>query len=127
MPMSHNIPFFSIFLAMIGGMLLPLLRRERAAHRLTCLVLAAETAMSALLLAAVLGEGESFVYQMGHFPAPWGNELRAGALEALLALCFCGVMLLSVLGGWEDCGRDIPREKLATPRKIASLIGEMKG
>ena len=112
MPLSHNIPFISIFLAMVGGVVLPLAgQRPQTARRLTCLILAGETVLSALLLAAVLGEGESFVYQMGHFPAPWGNELRAGALEAALALAFSGVMLLSVLGGWEDCARDIPHQR----------------
>ena len=36
---------------------------------------------------------------MGHFPAPWGNELRVGVLEAGMALFFCIIMLLSLLGG----------------------------
>ena len=44
---------------------------------------------------------------MGHIPAPWGNELRAGPLEALLALTFSVVMLLSLSGGAEDLRRDV--------------------
>lgn len=36
---------------------------------------------------------------MGHFPAPWGNEIRAGQLEAVTALFFSLIMLLSLLGG----------------------------
>ena len=46
---------------------------------------------------------------LGHFPAPWGNELKAGPLEALLALCFSLVMFLSMTGGAEDLRRDLPR------------------
>ncbi|MFR6589921.1 MAG: hypothetical protein ACLURV_07070 [Gallintestinimicrobium sp.] len=36
---------------------------------------------------------------MGHFPAPWGNEIRVGVLEAVMAVFFCLIMLLSMLGG----------------------------
>lgn len=111
MPFSHNIPFFSIFLAMVAGILMPLVRRGALARRLTQLVMALEAALSAVLLKCLLDEGESFVYTMGHFPAPWGNELRAGALEAMLALCFSAVMLLSLLGGAEDCRRDVAEGK----------------
>ena len=35
---------------------------------------------------------------MGHFPAPWGNELSVGPLEAVLAVAICLVMLMAV---WE--------------------------
>ena len=31
-------------------------------------------------------KGTSYTYMMGHFPAPWGNEIRAGVLEAGMAL-----------------------------------------
>ena len=41
----------------------------------------------------------SYAYMMGHFPAPWGNELRVGILEAGMALFFSVIMLLSILGG----------------------------
>ena len=39
------------------------------------------------------------VYLMGHFPAPWGNEIRAGILESVLAVCFSLILMLSMLGG----------------------------
>jgi multicomponent Na+:H+ antiporter subunit D len=51
-----------------------------------------------LLFMARSGIG-SYTYMMGHFPAPWGNELRVGVLEAGMALFFCVIMLLSLLGG----------------------------
>lgn len=54
--------------------------------------------MSAVLLLYLLSTGESFIYWMGHFPAPWGNEIRAGVLEAGTALFFCIIMYLSMAG-----------------------------
>ena len=112
-PFAYNIPFFSIFLAMLAGIVTPLLpRRSRAAERLTLAVVAAVGAMSAHLLAE-LAAGRSFTFMMGHFPAPWGNELRAGPLEALMALVFCISMGLSLLGNAASTAEDVPLRRRA--------------
>ena len=70
------------------------------------------TLMSAAVLAFTVRGGVSFTYMMGHFPAPFGNEIRAGALEAFMALLFCSVSLLSVAGGLRDAFDDVPGEAL---------------
>ena len=49
---------------------------------------------------------------MGHYPAPWGNEIRAGVLEALMALCFSVVMIFSLLGGMKHIFHDVEEAKL---------------
>ena len=49
---------------------------------------------------------------MGHFPAPWGNEIRAGVLEGLTATVFGVVMLLSVAGGMDHTYEDVEGTKL---------------
>ena len=84
---------------------------SKAARRAALALFTAECILSAVLLIYVLGTGESFTYMMGRFPAPFGNEIRAGALEALMALTFSIVMLLSVAGGFEDARCDIPEKK----------------
>ena len=94
-------------LTLVSGILVPLLRREGGALRLVRGVQLGVAGLSALLLARLSGAGASFSYPMGHIPAPWGNELRAGPLEALLALTFSVVMLLSLSGGAEDLRRDV--------------------
>lgn len=58
------------------------------------------------------GYGERYVYWMGHFPAPWGNELRAGVLEPTLAVVFSLIMLLSVLGGMRKLTEQVDRKKV---------------
>ena len=110
MPFVQNFPFFSIMLPIVCAIVcLGLPARE--AHRLTLASAAACTALSCGVLVYTAGSGGAFVYQMGHFPAPFGNELRAGALEALLATVFCAVTLLSVLGGAPDFRHEIPEKK----------------
>ena len=48
---------------------------------------------------------------MGHFPAPFGNEIRAGNIEAFMALLFSLVSLLSVAGGLREIYEDVPDGK----------------
>ena len=63
------------------------------------IVLTVVTALSACFTYFIWGYGESYTYMMGHFPAPWGNEIRGGLLEGITALFFSLIMLLSLLGG----------------------------
>lgn len=107
----HNIPFFCIFIAMVAGMVTPFLRSPRLARALHITVLVVSLGCSALLLGYTMDTGASFTYMVGHYPAPWGNELRGGPLEALMGVMFSGVMLLSVLGNGRSLGEDIKVEK----------------
>ena len=70
----------SAMLAAVVTSVLP----KKAARILNAAVITLETALNAAVVVYTVRFG-SFCYTMGHFPAPWGNELRAGPLEALLA------------------------------------------
>ena len=93
-----NFPFISIVLTLFSGADCSVLP-GRAARWVNTAVITVSGILSALVLRYVLVTGECFVYMMGHFPAPWGNEIRAGVLEAAMALFFCIIMLLSMWGG----------------------------
>lgn len=104
---TYNIPFFSIFFVLVSAVAMPFCPTGRSALNLGRGVQLGVAALSGVLLAYLTRAGESFTYQLGHFPAPWGNELRAGPLEALLAMTFSIVMVLSMTGGAVDLTRDI--------------------
>lgn len=108
---THNIPFVSIFLAMFAGIVTPFFRNPKVSEKICLSVTAIIAVFSAILLYDLGTTGESFTFMMGHYPAPWGNELRAGPLEALLALMFSLIMLLAVVGGRRDIGLDILPDK----------------
>lgn len=93
-----NFPFFSILLSLFSGTVCSILpgKAAKAVNRAVIIVIGI---MSAILFVYLRGTNESFVYRMGHFPAPWGNEIRAGVLEAGMALFFCVIMYLSMAGG----------------------------
>ena len=94
----QNFPCISIILCLFAGIISSGLK-DKAAMWITAVLLTVNTMLSAFTLTYTLLIGQPFVYVMGKFPAPWGNEIRAGILEALLALFFCIIMLLSLFGG----------------------------
>ncbi len=99
LPWYQNIPFACIFFCMVCGILMPLFQKGRRAFILAECACFVSAALSLVLLTKLVGLNERFAYKMGHFPAPWGNEIAAGPLEALLAFMFSLVMGLSLLGG----------------------------
>lgn len=101
MSMIQNVPAFSILLPMFAAIITSVLKGKKARY-LTYFLILAEVAMSIGLLLYLLDTNDAYVYVMGQFPAPWGNELRAGMLEAGTALLFATITLFSVMGGTEE-------------------------
>ena len=110
MQFVQNLPFISIILSLFSGPLCSILNGKWA-RRVNLFVISAIGLMSAAVLFFVLGTGEPYVYTMGHFPAPWGNEIRVGILEGLMAVFFCIIMLLSMLGGRKEREAEIESAK----------------
>lgn len=110
MEFVQNFPCFSIMLCMFAGIISSVLK-GRAAKWVNTAVLFLAGLMSAAVLGYTAMAGSSYVYVMGRFPAPWGNELRVGILEAGMAFFFCIVMLLSLLGGKHKLKQEVEEGK----------------
>ncbi len=106
----QNFPFIGILLTLICAVITSVLK-PRAARCMTLFVITAVTALTAGTLWLTVTTGESFVYMMGHFPAPWGNEIRAGALEAVSLLFFMGVIFCAFVGGMKRAIDDVEETK----------------
>ena len=74
------------------------------------------------MLAFVLSTGEPYVYMMGHFPAPWGNEIRVGVLEASMAVFFCVIMFLCMIGGSRERELEIEESKMNLYYVMVNLL-----
>ena len=111
MSFVQNFPFFSIILSLVCAVI-SFAAGEKRARQLTVFLLTASVIMQASLLAYCARNHTSYAYMMGHYPAPWGNEITAGVLEPLMALLFAAVMLCSVVGGFTRILRDVaPRRR----------------
>ena len=110
MQFVQNFPFFCILLTLICAVITSVIGRRKAIY-LTSALITAVTAMTVCVLVYVLRTGESYTYMMGHFPAPWGNEIRIGVMEALMMTVFCFVTLFSFIGGLLPSIREIESTK----------------
>lgn len=98
MQLWQSIPFACIILP-LGCAAVTSVMKPRMARAWATGIISVVTVLSAIVTVIFMSGAESYTYMMGHYPAPWGNEIRAGVLEALTALVFSLVMLLSLLGG----------------------------
>lgn len=111
MDFVRNFPAISILMCLFAGIISSGMK-QKVARIINTIVLVCVIAMSAATLAYTIDLGESFVYVMGMFPAPWGNEIRAGVLESLMAMFFAIIMLLSLLGGEKKLHDEVEEGKI---------------
>ena len=121
MSFVQNLPFFAIMLYLAGGVCCSVMK-ARAARAVCLLLNICVSVMMAFTLIFTLRSGSSYVYLMGHFPAPWGNELRIGPLEALIGTVFPLVMTLTLLGGLTHLQEDVEAEKQNLYFAVANLL-----
>ena len=106
----QNFPFFCILLTLMGSVVSSVLKGKHA-QRVTLFLIGAVLAMNVSVMIYTLQTGESYVYMMGHFPAPWGNEIRAGVLETVSMTVFLLVILFSFLGGMRRGEQELEQTK----------------
>ena len=121
MEFVQNFPCFSIMFCMFAGIVSSAFK-EKMARIVNVAVLTLNILLSAAVFLYVAKTGVSYVYVMGRFPAPWGNELRIGILETGLALFFCVIMLLSLLGGRHKLVQEVEEGKQGLYYVLSDLM-----
>lgn len=111
MPFVANFPFFCILTTMASAIVSSALNGKWA-YRLNVFATTLTLILNSALLVFMVNQPQSITYMMGHFPAPWGNEIRFGPLEALMATVFAFVTLASLISGKRDIFEDVTPTKL---------------
>ena len=106
----HNFPLFAIILCLLCAVISFVLR-SRGARILTYILVLTDMVLNGSVLLHNLITGERFTYMMGHFPAPWGNEIAAGLLEPAFALLFGVVIFCSITAGRNRISTDVRADK----------------
>ena len=112
MSLEYHIPFFTIFIPMITALIINIVRNNKATKYIAILSLLSVLVLDIIMVRFMsVNQVDTFTYMLGHFPAPWGNELKTGQLEVALNLAFSLVMILSVLGGSRSLLDDVAEDK----------------
>lgn len=106
-PFVENLPFFSIFLAILAGILTATIRNGRTAYWVTIVVCGVSAVLNGIVLEYTYVGDLNFTYTMGRFLAPYGNAIKCGPLQALLAAVFSLVMGTALTGGRRDLFQDV--------------------
>ena len=122
MPFAWNLPYMSVFLAMVTAILLSVLPGAKRAYWITVCVSAIVTVMSLCFLSFIVRADASYAFTMGKFPAPFGNEIKFGPLQGLFASVFAAVMFLSLLGGREEFFEDVDGKKMGLACVMFNMI-----
>lgn len=121
MAFVQNLPFICILVSLFTGPLSSILDGKKAKW-VNLFMITAVGIMSAMVLAFTISTGESYTYMMGHFSAPWGNEIRVGVLEALMATAFSVIMLLCIIGGAKEREEELESTKQNLYYIMANLL-----
>ncbi len=121
MDFIRNFPLFTIVLSLFSGVLCFMLK-GKAAKWYTIVYESVLILLIGAVLFYTLRTGTQFTYTMGEFPAPWGNEIRAGVLEALMALTFIVIMLCSVISGYRFILTDMDESKINLYYTLVNLM-----
>lgn len=97
MSFAVNLPLFCIVASLVCSVVSSMLD-GRHARRLSMTLSFCVAVASILVLQMVRLNGEPITYIMGHFPHPWGNEIRMGLLEPFYSFIFAVVLFLCMKG-----------------------------
>ena len=111
MPFIANFPFFCILITMFGGILTSMVNNKWA-FRINTVIITATLVLNGALLMFLINDPQYFTYMMGHYPAPWGNEIRFGPLEALMGTVFSFVTLCSLISGKTEIFEDVKERNI---------------
>ncbi len=116
-----NFPLFLIVLCLISSVVSSVLP-ARAARIWSLGLSAVSTAANAVLFRYAARTNTAVTYLMGHYPHPWGNELRIGPLEALFSAFFSLVLFLCLLGGRRQLAVKVAPQKQHYYYVMADLV-----
>lgn len=113
MEFIKNFPFITIVLSLFCAVVAYACKGSRARYVTYTLLSVGMVLSVSTLVYNLFNEPGYFVYRMGHYDAPIGNEISAGLLEPFFAFLFETVLLLSVLGGRSRLVKDVAERRQA--------------
>ncbi|MBQ1576676.1 MAG: sodium:proton antiporter [Oscillospiraceae bacterium] len=122
MPFLWNVPFLCVFLTMVTAILLSVVPGAKLSYYVTLGVSILCAVLSFAFLLRIVQDDCSFAFTMGKFPAPFGNEIKAGPLQALLVTVFSAVMSLALIGGKTELFEDVDEKKMGLACVMMNMV-----
>ena len=95
MAAATNFPILILLVLLVSSFMMPIIKRTRTVKLLSISAILLCLVLSLLTLQHVAQTG-AFVYKVGHFEAPWGNEIKIGYLESIMSIMFTSIAALII-------------------------------
>ncbi len=127
MPGATNFPLLILLILLISSFMMPIIKSIRTVKLLSISAVLVCLALSVLTLEHVAQAG-AFVYKVGHFEAPWGNEIKIGYLESIMSIMFTSIATLIIWASFYSAEHEIIEKNLKLYYTLcgvllASLLG----
>lgn len=121
MAAAANFPLLILLILFISAFIMPIIKHVKAAKMLSLFAIVLCMVLSALTLEHVAQSG-AFVYKVGHFEAPWGNELRIGYLESIISIVFTAIAALITWASFYSIEYEIKENKIKLYYTLCSTL-----
>ena len=121
MELWQNIPVALIVLPLVFAPLCSV-SKPKIARFLALFASVFSVLLSVMLICKVGNGNASFVYKMGEYGAPFGNELFISGSEAAISLLFSSVMMLSLFAGLRRIGQEIDENRKSLFYTVCVLL-----
>lgn len=127
MVVATNFPLLILLILFLSAFIMPILKSVRAVKWLSLSAILLCLILSVLTLQHMEQTGE-FFYKVGHFEAPWGNELKIGYLESIMSIMFTAIAALITWASFYSVDYEIKEKKIKLyytlcGMLLASLLG----
>lgn len=121
MAAAANFPLLILLILLLSAFMMPILKRVQAVKRLSLFAILLCLILSVLTLEYVAQTG-AFVYKVGHFEAPWGNEIKIGYLESIMSIVFTFVAALITWASFYSVDYEIKEKNIKLYYTLCSIL-----
>jgi len=124
---ATNFPLLILLILLVSSFMMPIIKRVWAVKWLSLFSILLCLVLSVLTLEQVAQAG-TFVYKVGHFEAPWGNEIKIGYLESIMSIMFTSIAALIIWASFYSVDHEIKEKNIGLYYTLcgvllASLLG----
>ena len=118
---AANFPLLILLILLLSSFMMPIIKGVRAVKWLSLSAILLCLVLSVLTLQYVQQTGP-FYYTVGHFEAPWGNELKIGYLESIMSIMFTTIAALITWASFYSVNYEIKEKNIKLYYTLCGML-----
>lgn len=114
-------PLLSILSLMIGAFVFPLIKKKKVIYGLSLVLIGGVLVLNLINTVYVYGHG-GYLFDIGHFPAPFGIVFRMGEIESIISLLFTIVIMMVTWYSFYSLEKEISPGRVSLFYTLCTLL-----